>query len=137
MPPMEALAAAAATATPTIMPSDSAAGGGGHPGPWTFPVFVGCRRRLAPDDELFEAGNLEREALAREVGARPTCVSDQLLLAGGRHQMMGTAFAAHSLGAGRHETLTGCSMHALILLFFLVIPSQGFVAPRPLISARS
>lgn len=66
MPPMEALAAAAATATPTIMPSDSAAGGGGHPGPWTFPVFVGCRRRLAPDDELFEAGNLEREALARE-----------------------------------------------------------------------
>ena len=70
MPPMEALAAAAATATPTIMPSDSAAGGGGHPGPWTFPVFVGCRRRLAPDDELFEAGNLEREALAREVGAR-------------------------------------------------------------------
>lgn len=66
---MEALAAAAAAAAPSGTPADSAAGDGGQPGPWIFPVFVGCRRRLAPDDELFEAGNLEREALAREVGA--------------------------------------------------------------------
>ena len=66
---MEALAAAAAAAAPSGTPADSAAGDGGPPGPWTFPVFVGWRRRLAPDDELFEAGNLEREALAREVGA--------------------------------------------------------------------
>ena len=70
MPPMEALAAAAAAAAPTGAPSDSAGGDGGAPGPWTFPVFVGCRRRLAPDDALFEAGNLEREARAREVGGR-------------------------------------------------------------------
>lgn len=35
-----------------------------------FPSFVGHRRPLPPDAELFEAGNAEREELARQVGAR-------------------------------------------------------------------
>lgn len=74
MPPMEALATAAAAAATAGAPSDSAAGDGGPPGPWSFPAFVGCRRPLPPDDELFEAGNLEREALARQVGAAASWV---------------------------------------------------------------
>ena len=35
-----------------------------------FPLFVGHRRRLPPDAELFESGNLEREALARQARRR-------------------------------------------------------------------
>jgi hypothetical protein len=44
----------------------AAAGSSGDSG-WGFPLFVGHRRRLAPDDELFEAGSIEREQLAHQV----------------------------------------------------------------------
>lgn len=68
--PIDALAAAAAAAEPG---SDSAAPGAGEGkaagGGWEFPVFVGHRRQRAPDDELFETGNIEREQLARQVGS--------------------------------------------------------------------
>lgn len=55
---MDALAVAAAEA------------GGPAAKEFDFVVFVGHRRRLAPDDELFEAGNIEREALARQARRR-------------------------------------------------------------------
>ena len=69
--PIDALAAAAAEAargTPSGEQPSGSAGKEGS-GDWTFPVFVGHRRRLPPDDVLFEAGNIEREALVRQVGA--------------------------------------------------------------------
>lgn len=74
--PIDALAAAAAAAEPAL--EGTAAGAGKcnlAAGGWEFPVFVGHRRRLAPDDELFEAGNIEREQLARQVGAASTGVA--------------------------------------------------------------
>ncbi|EFN51066.1 hypothetical protein CHLNCDRAFT_141422 [Chlorella variabilis] len=61
---MDTLAAAAVAASPDAATGDKAGAGGGPD--WAFPVFVGCRRPLPPDDILFEAGNIEREQLARE-----------------------------------------------------------------------
>lgn len=64
--------AAAAVEHPAPAPTgggggeQAAAGSSGDIG-WGFPLFVGHRRRLAPDDELFEAGSIEREQLAHQV----------------------------------------------------------------------
>jgi hypothetical protein len=69
--------AAAAVEHPATTPAggsggeQAAAGSSGDSG-WGFPLFVGHRRRLAPDDELFEAGNIEREQLAHQVRGRCT-----------------------------------------------------------------
>lgn len=66
--PIDALAAAAAAAVEPTGGGSTAISGGdeGAVGAWEFPVFVGHRRRLAPDDDLFEAGNMQREQLARQ-----------------------------------------------------------------------
>ncbi len=37
---------------------------------WTFPTYVGHRRRLAPSDALFESGNEGREVLTKQVGGK-------------------------------------------------------------------
>ena len=86
---MDTLAAAAVAASPDAATGDKAGAGGGPD--WAFPVFVGCRRPLPPDDILFEAGNIEREQLAREVRPR-----------GGMQDKRGRQGA--SAGSAKHAT---------------------------------
>ena len=61
-----------AAVTPATAAPAAAAGAAAEPSSpqtdWSFPVFVGGPRRLSPSDVLFEAGNLERERLAKQVG---------------------------------------------------------------------
>ncbi len=44
---------------------------------FVFPQFVGHRRRLPPDHELFAEGNLDRELLAKQVAMQVRAVHAQ------------------------------------------------------------
>ncbi|KAL4425996.1 hypothetical protein ABPG75_010012 [Micractinium tetrahymenae] len=102
--PIEALAEAAVVAAQPE-PGGAAAGlgeGKAAAAGWEFPVFVGHRRRLAPDDELFEAGNIEREQLARQ--AAVSAARDERLQLSKEAELAGSADLA-----GRLATTFECA----------------------------
>ena len=65
----KALAAGAATVPAPAGPTAGAGTAAPAEEAWAFPTYVAGPRRLSPGDALFEAGNAEREQLAKQVGA--------------------------------------------------------------------